>query len=204
MDTTSDTARDAPVDDRELVAAAQAGDAAAMTELLTRHYSYVDGLCHRILKNPHDAEDARQEALISATRYIATFKGGSAFRTWLHAITRNVCLNMLRANKKLPGYLVVVYDDDDVYDDSDDPPSRPGTFAEPDSVALRLEVDSALAALPENIHDAVVLRFVLDMDYARIADALGVPLGTVKTWLRRGRMQLMSMLGESFEGDRGV
>lgn len=199
MDTTSDAARDAPVDDRELVAAAQAGDAAAMTELLTRHYGYVDGLCRRILKNPHDAEDARQEALICATRYIATFKGGSAFRTWLHAITRNVCLNMRRANKKQPRYSI-----DDVFDDDNEPPNRPGAFADEDSVVQRQQIDSALAALPENVHDAVVLRFVFDMDYAQVAEELGVPLGTVKTWLRRGRMQLMSILGETREGGSGV
>jgi RNA polymerase sigma-70 factor (ECF subfamily) len=181
------------------VAAAQAGDAQAMTELLTRHYGYVDALCRRMLRSPHDAEDARQEALICATRYIATFNGLSAFRTWLHAITRNVCLNMLRANKKQPSYSV-----DDVFGDDNDPPNLPGAYADESSVAQRLQIDSALAALPENVHDAVVLRFVLDMDYAQIADVLGVPLGTVKTWLRRGRMQLMSLLGESYEGGSGV
>lgn len=199
MDSTTDTAPDAPVDDRELVSAAQAGDVAAMTELLARHYGYVDALCRRVLKSPHDAEDARQEALICATRYITTFNGNSAFRTWLHSITRNVCLNVLRANKKQPRYSF-----DDVFDDDNDLPRRPGAFADEDSTALRLDVESALAALPENVRDAVVLRFVFDMDYAQIADVLGVPLGTVKTWLRRGRIQLMSVLGETRGGGRGV
>jgi RNA polymerase sigma-70 factor (ECF subfamily) len=199
VDTTSDAAFDAQVDDRELVAAAQAGDSAAMTELLTRHYGYVYGLCRRILDNPHDAEDARQEALISATRYIATFNGQSAFRTWLHAITRNVCLNMLRARKKQPKHSI-----DDVFNDDNDPPNRPGSVADEHAVDQRMQIDSALAALPENIREVVVLRFIFDMDYAQIADELGMPLGTVKTWLRRGRMQLMSMLGESFEGGGGV
>ena len=91
-----------------------------------------------------------------------------------------------------------------MFDDDNDPPNRPGAFADEDSVTLRLEVDSALAALPENIRDAVVLRFVFDLDYAQIAEVLGVPLGTVKTWLRRGRMQMMSMLGESRERGGGV
>ncbi len=199
MDPTTDPVHNARIDDRDLVAAAQAGDAAAMTELLKRHYGYVDGLCRRLLQNPHDAEDARQEALICATRYIVTFKGQSAFRTWLHAITRNVCLNMRRAKNRQPSYSIV-----DVFDDDNDPPNRPGAFADEHSVTQRLDVESALAALPENVHDAVVLRFVLDMDYAQIADELGVPLGTVKTWLRRGRMQLMSLLGESREGGSGV
>ena len=199
MDTTTDKAHDAPVDDRELVAAAQTGDARAMTELLSRHFSYVDALCRRVLDNRHDAEDARQEALICATRYIATFNGKSAFRTWLHAITRNVCLNMVRANKRQPTSSA-----DDLFDDTNDLPNRPGAFADDNSVALRLEVDAALTSLPQNVREAIVLRFVFDMDYAQIADTLGVPLGTVKTWLRRGRLQLISMLGETREGGSGV
>lgn len=199
MDPTTDTVHDEPVDDRELVAAAQAGDAAAMTELLKRHYGYVDVLCRRMLDNRHDAEDARQEALICATRYIVSFNGQSAFRTWLHAITRNVCLNVRRAKKRQPKYSI-----DDVFDDDNEPANRPGAFADANSVDQRLQIDSALAALPENVRDVVVLRFVFDMDYAQIADELALPLGTVKTWLRRGRMQLMSMLGESREGGRGV
>lgn len=198
MDSTSNPTPEGPVDDRELVALAQAGDAAAMSVLLTRHYDYVHALCRRVLRNPHDAEDAGQEALISATRYIATFSGRSSFRTWLHAIARNVCLNMIRANARLPNRSV-----DDLAG-HDEPANAPGTIRDANSVADRLNIDAALAGLPKNLHDAVVLRFVLDMDYAQIADVLGVPLGTVKTWLRRGRIELQSALGETPQGARGV
>jgi RNA polymerase sigma-70 factor (ECF subfamily) len=199
VDTTSDPASAAQVEDHELVLRAQAGDAAAMAQLLARHYDYVRALCRRSLRNSQDAEDAAQEALFLATRNIATFSGRSAFRTWLHAITRNVCLNSIRANNKRR------HDDslDDLYED-EQPPNRRGAFRDADSVVDQLQIEAALAALPKNVHDAVVLRFVHDLEYSQIAEVLDVPLGTVKTWLRRGRAELMSTIGETAQGGRGV
>lgn len=197
MDTTSDPT--AAVEDHELVSRAQAGDSRAMAQLLARHFDYVHALCRRTLRNSQDAEDAAQEALFLATRNITAFSGRSAFRTWLHTITRNVCLNTIRANRKRR------YDDslDALYDD-EEPQNPRGAFRDADSVADRLEIDAALATLPKNVHDAVVLRFVHDLEYSQIAEVLDVPLGTVKTWLRRGRADLMSMIGESAERRRRV
>jgi RNA polymerase sigma factor (sigma-70 family) len=197
VDTTSDPSSAAQVEDHELVLRAQAGDAAAMAQLLARHFDYVQALCRRTLRNSHDAEDAAQEALFLATRNIATFSGRSAFRTWLHTITRNVCLNSIRANNKRRY-------DDSLDTEDEEPVSRRGAFRDADSVADQLEIEAALAALPKNVHDAVVLRFVHDLEYSQIAEVLDVPLGTVKTWLRRGRAELMSTIGESAEGGRGV
>jgi RNA polymerase sigma-70 factor (ECF subfamily) len=183
MDDTT-TAADAvgEVDDSVLVAAAQAGDAVAMNQLLGRHFNYVTALCRRMLKDQYRAEDARQDALFQAARRIATFDGRASFRTWLHAITRNVCLNEIRSQARRA---TVPIDDE----------SMPARVAH-DRIAERLDVESALAAVNPVFRDALVLWFMFDMSYNDISDILGVELNTVRSRLRRGKEELKQLLGE--------
>jgi RNA polymerase sigma-70 factor (ECF subfamily) len=175
------------VDDWQLVAAAQRGDAAAMEQLLARHFSYVDTLCRRMMRNSFDAEDARQDALFQAARRITTFDARSAFRTWLHTVTKNICLNKIRSQ---------VRDRQTPYGDvvGDIGPTNPTNPH--DRIAERLDVESALAAINPVFHDAVVLWFMFDFSYEQIADALGIPLNTVRSRLRRGRHELAQLLRE--------
>ncbi len=138
-------------------AARRAATLAAMEQLLARHFGYVNNLCKRILRDPIDAEDARQDALIQAARMIQTFDGRSAFRTWLHSLTRNVCLNAIRSasRRAIP---------------VDEPPEaklsvrtahggrRPtrGEVVDPhDRIAGRVDVDAALAAVTPAYQDAL-------------------------------------------------
>jgi RNA polymerase sigma-70 factor (ECF subfamily) len=185
VDTSGPDSGDA-VTDRVLVTHAQGGDQAAMTALLTRHFDYVHAVCRRILRDPGDAEDARQDALIRAARYIAQFDGRSEFRTWLHALTRNVCLNVIRAKSRVE---VPV-------DELPEPAAGGYQRGDQDAVATRLDVEAALAALPEAFRDTVVLRYLFDLDYAQIAQTLDIPINTVRTRLRRGRAELIRLLGE--------
>ena len=150
-------------DDDTLVAAAQAGDRAALDALLRRHYDRVHAVCRRIAGSSRDADDATQEAMISIVRGISRFDGRSAFSTWIYRIATNAALDELR--RRLEG------------------------------VVERLSIDDALAALPEDFRAAVVLRDVADLDYAEIAAVLGVPVGTVKSRIARGRGQLADVLG---------
>ena len=177
MDETSDA-----VDDLTLVAAAQAGNATAMNQLLGRHFNYVTALCRRMLGDQYRAEDARQDALFQAARRIATFDGRASFRTWLHAITRNTCLNEIRAHTRRS---TVPVDDDHV---------APRVVH--DRIAERLDVESALAAVNPLFRDALVLWFFCDMSYIDIAETLGIELNTVRSRLRRGKEELKGLLGE--------
>ncbi|MFF2027034.1 RNA polymerase sigma factor [Rhodococcus koreensis] len=187
MNDTSSALPGGPIADSELVARAQSGDARAMSQLLARHFDYVHILCRRMLRNPADAEDARQEALFQATRNIATFHGRCAFRTWLHTVTRNVCLNAIRSGTRR----------DIPVDEL--PPRRPSRRSPQDSVATRLDVEAALAAIPDPFRDPVVLRYLCDLDYAQIARVLGRELGTVRSQLHRGRSMLMALLDENVD-----
>jgi RNA polymerase sigma-70 factor (ECF subfamily) len=176
--------------DEELVLAAQRGDAAAMEELLRRHYDRVHAVCRRIAGVTRDADDAAQEAMIRIVRSLDRFDGRAAFGTWAYRIATNTALDELRKRRRRP-QLHLVADDDAPSAELVDPMADRTVEA----VGDRLAIDAALADLPEEFKVPVVMRDVGDLDYAEIAEALGVPIGTVKSRIARGRRMLVERLG---------
>jgi len=182
------------LDDHELVAAAQGGDRRALDTLLRNHYDRIHAVCRRIAGSTRDADDAAQEAMIGIVRGLPRFDGRAKFSTWAYRIATNAALDELRRRKRRPA-LAVVGDDD-----------RPLEVVDPlaertvEASVERLSIDAALDRLPEEFRVAVVLRDIADLDYAEIAAALDVPVGTVKSRIARGRAQLVAMLGNHDEG----
>lgn len=168
-------------DDATLARAAAGGDRDALEALLARHVDRVYAVCRRIL-GPDDAMDAAQEALCSVTRAIGRWDERAAFTTWLHRVAVNAALDEARRRARRP-----------VTSASPPEPVAPGPG--PDAVADRLDIDAALAELPEEFRVAVVLRDLCDLDYARIAEVLDVPPGTVRSRIARGRAALADRLG---------
>jgi RNA polymerase sigma-70 factor, ECF subfamily len=134
--------------------------------------------------NDADAADATQEALLAIVRGLPRFDGRSSFRTWSYRVAVNACLDELRRRKRRP---TTGLPDLERFD-------RPSYGSGPDDVASRLELDAALAALPDDFRAAVVLRDVADLDYAEIAEVLQIPAGTVRSRIARGRMALARTL----------
>ncbi len=95
-------------DEARLIAAARAGDSAALSELLSAHYDRMHSLCRRMVGEA-DADDATQDAMVAVVRAIARFDGRSALGTWLYRITSNTCLDELRRRRRRPA---VGYTDD--------------------------------------------------------------------------------------------
>ena len=178
-----------PADDTQLVTSAQAGDRVALDGLLRLHYDRVHAVCRRIVGTPHDADDAAQEAMIRIVKGLRTFDGRSSFATWAYRIASNTALDELRKRRRRP-MLHVVGDDGEVPEVVDRMAER-----RVDSVADRLSIDDAIARLPDDFRAAVVLRDVADLDYSEIAEVLGVPIGTVKSRIARGRSLLADHLG---------
>jgi RNA polymerase sigma-70 factor (ECF subfamily) len=166
------------------VADAKRGDRAALEALLRRHHDRVAALCTRLC-GPSDAPDATQEALLAVVRGLRRFDGHAAFTTWLYRVTTNACLDELRRRRRrpLPGL------------EDDRPLDGPGAGPDPAGpVAARVDVDAALAKLAPEFRAAVVLRDLCGLDYAEIADVLGIPPGTVRSRIARGRGQLADLL----------
>src|SRR5918995_1967322 len=186
------------IDDVDLVRAAQRGDRAALDKLLRRHFDRIHAVCRRIAGSTRDADDAAQEAMIRIVRALDRFDGRASFSTWSYRIATNAALDELRKRSRRP-QLQVVRDDSErtaaVSDPVDDLAQR-----RVEGVVDRLAIDAALAELPEEFRVPVVMRDVGDLDYAEIAEALSVPIGTVKSRIARGRRMLLERLGNRDTG----
>jgi RNA polymerase sigma-70 factor, ECF subfamily len=192
----STTVRPRPTDDGDdltLVARAQGGDRRAMDTLLRRHADRIHAICRRITGNEADAADATQEAMIAIVRGLAKFDGRSAFGTWAYRVASNASLDELRRRRRRP-VAASGSDDERTTPDRIEATIDPGAHARIDAVAEHEALDAALRRLPEEFRVPLVLRDVGDLDYAEIAETLGVPLGTVKSRIARGRAALAEIL----------
>jgi RNA polymerase sigma-70 factor, ECF subfamily len=178
---------DAP--DAELVRRFVAGDAAAFVTLVERHERRIYSVCLRVLGNAEDAADATQDTLLSVVRKLDGFRGEAAFTTWLHRIALNVCFDHLRRAQRQPT-LQRVIDDDLPGLELGDPVADHA-----DAVADERDIAAALAMVPEDFRVAIVLADVQDLPYEEIAKLLGLPVGTVKSRVHRGRLALARALG---------
>jgi RNA polymerase sigma-70 factor (ECF subfamily) len=166
-----------------LIQRAKRGDSVATDALLRLHYDSVRAVCHRIVVNKADAEDATQHALISIVRALPGFDGRAKFSTWVYRIATNAALDEVRRIRRRPT-----------------PTDIDATFVLPvadatGAVEAQMDVAQALALLPEEYRTTLVLRHVADLDYEEIAEIQGVPVGTVRSRLARGRTQLANILG---------
>jgi RNA polymerase sigma-70 factor (ECF subfamily) len=168
------------------VAAAQAGDRAALDALLRRHYDRVFSICRRLAGNQADAADATQEAMIALVRGLPRYDGRAAFTTWAYRVATNACLDELRRRSRRPDPGLPDVEHEVVG-------GRPGVDQ---TVADRLTVDDALGTLAPEFRAPVVLRDVLGMDYAEIAEVLELPPGTVRSRIARGRAAMAKALGD--------
>ena len=170
-----------------MVAAAQAGDRGALEDLLRRHHDRLYAVCYRLTGNEADAADATQEALIAVVRGLPRFDGRSRFGTWAYRVAVNASLDELRRRRQRPEPRL-----------EEEGPAvwaggSPGEVG-PEDVPDRLDIDNALRKLPADFRAAVVLRDLCGLDYAEIADVLGVPAGTVRSRTSRGRAALVPLL----------
>jgi len=172
--------------DSELVESAMAGDSRAIEEILRRHQPRLRAVCRRILNNDADADDATQNALIAIVRSLSSFDGRSAFSTWTYRIATNAALDEARRRQRRPSIGREELDTTRIVDLSSD-----RVFAALDE---RDALEKALSTVPEDFRVAVVLRDVADLDYEQIAQVLGIPIGTVRSRIARGRAHLADVL----------
>ncbi|HEY5855246.1 MAG TPA: RNA polymerase sigma factor SigM [Aldersonia sp.] len=170
--------------DLALLRAHVAGDSYAFRELVLRHRDHLWQVALRTSYTREDADDALQEALLSAHRTAANFRADAAVRSWLHRIVVNACLDRIRRNKARPSVSLSA-------DDAVEPRDQHDHIAD---FELSHVVRSALFSLPPDQRAALVAVFVEGLPVAEAAQRLGVPVGTVKSRCARGRRKLATTL----------
>lgn len=155
-----------------------------MEILLRRHYPRVYAVCRRLAGNDADAADAAQEALIAISRGLKRFDARSSFTTWSYRVATNACLDELRRRQRRQAEPLP----DQLGGGRDDPVGE--------RISTRLDLDAALAGVPEEFRVPVVLRDQAGLSYDEIAEVLSIPPGTVRSRIARGRARLVEMLGE--------
>lgn len=179
--------------EEELIRRAQAGDDGAFEQLVLAHQNQVYTLCLRLCCNEADALDLSQEAFIRAWRGLGEYRFGAAFSTWLYRLTRNVCIDFLRKQKRNQTVPLSVSDEEGEYD-----LPLPAQSGEPEQtlfVSERREalLDAMRALSPEH-REILTLRVLEDMPYEQIAEILHIRVGTVKSRLARARISLRNAL----------
>jgi RNA polymerase sigma-70 factor (ECF subfamily) len=174
-------------DDAARLSAAKDGDLDAFEALVRAHTGAVYAHALRFFGDPTVAEDIAQEGWIKVYRSLATFDERARFSTWLYRVTRNTCLDTVRAGKHRPVPVEVF-----------DTIALPGDLA--DEVALTTSVEAAMATLQPEDRDAFSAVALFGLSYAEAASQLGVPTGTVKSRVFRARRSLAHALGMSAGG----
>jgi RNA polymerase sigma-70 factor (ECF subfamily) len=175
------------VTDLQLVERVQQGDKAAFDLLVRKYQHKVLKLVGRFVNDSAEAEDVAQEAFLKAYRALRSFRGDSAFYTWLYRIAINTAKNALVSNRRRPVDFNLDMQDPDQYERQ----NRLREIDSPDRLLLTEEirdtVQRAIAQLPEDLRTAIVLRELEGLSYEEIAEAMDCPVGTVRSRIFRAR-----------------
>jgi RNA polymerase sigma-70 factor (ECF subfamily) len=180
----------------DLAARCLAGDAQAWEQLAKSQHRRIYGICYRFTGSQSDAEDLAQEAFLKMYRNLASFdpdKGG--FTTWLTTLTRNLLVDNYRRSR-------LERASDSLDEGEEDGPTKAERLTDGGKnqehhvagLELRAQIQEALKQVSPDLREAVILRDLEDMDYKEIAEILGVPQGTVKSRISRGRSELARLL----------
>jgi RNA polymerase sigma-70 factor (ECF subfamily) len=186
--------------DPELVRRCLAGENSAWEALLRTHTRKIFNLCYRFTGRPAEAEDLTQEVFIKIFQTLKTYDAAQgAFSTWLARVARNHLVDHYRRTKK---DRVTASLEDELGGLEEEPSPTVEPVAQVESRERQELLQRALDRLSPDLREAVVLRDLQDLDYDEIAQVLGVPGGTVKSRINRGRLELARVI-KRMEGMRG-
>jgi RNA polymerase sigma-70 factor (ECF subfamily) len=172
------------VEPGDLVARCQAGDVEAFEALYRQHAARIYSLACRMAGSPEDGEDLLQEIFLQAHRKLGSFKGDSAIGTWLYRLALNHCLDYVRSRQAKMSKLTETLDADVSFEPT----------ARRETPIARMDLERAVARLPEGCREAFVLHDVEGFDHKEVGRLLGIAEGTSKSQVFKARMKLRSML----------
>ena len=168
--------------DLALVERTRGGDVEAFSELVRRHERIVFNLAYRFMRDNALAEDMAQEAFLKAFRLLHGFRGDCSFSTWLYRVTSSVCLTELHRRKRRGEVELTPSHEDEA-----------ATAPEEASDMPEL-VRRCVTRLPERYATIVTLYYLREVPYEDIAETMRIPMGTLKTWMHRARLQLRKIV----------
>jgi RNA polymerase sigma-70 factor (ECF subfamily) len=182
-------------DDLLIVQRVQAGDKLAFNLLVSKYHRRVGRLLTRMVRNQEDIEDVVQETFIKAYRAIGNFRGDSAFYTWIYRIAINTAKNLLVTQGRRPSTLKESNDgDSETFEDN----AALSNIDTPESLYQTKQigeaVNEAMAALPEELRSAIVMREIDGLSYEEIAAAMDCPIGTVRSRIFRARESIAAKI----------
>lgn len=186
-----------PDTDNQLVERVLQNDSRAFTLLVLRYQHKVLGLISRFVKDPHEAEDVAQEAFLKAYRALPSFRGDSAFYTWLYRIAVNTAKNYLVSRGRRPPSTDVDMDDAELIDDTStlrDVETPDATMEKED---LQRIINRAIDNLPEELRTAFTLREFSGLSYEDITEIMDCPVGTVRSRIFRAREAIDKCIKEA-------
>ena len=183
------------MEEQDWIRQAQHGDINAFNELVLSHQDQAYHLAYRMLHDDAAAQDAVQEAFISAYQHIRSFRGGS-FKAWMFRIVKNKCLDQLRVNKRKPSQPLTATNAEG--DEWEDPIWLEDDKQLPEQEILQKEVAAAIQQcidqLPEQFRLTVILVDVQGLNYKQAAKIASAPVGTIRSRLARARVKIQSCL----------
>jgi RNA polymerase sigma-70 factor (ECF subfamily) len=181
--------------DQQLVLRAQGGDKRAFELLVIKYQRKLGRLLSRFVRDPAEVEDVAQEAFIKAYRALPTFRGDSAFYTWLYRIAINTAKNYLVAmGRRAPTTTGVDIDEAENFEDADQLRDTNTPETEFEGKEIAGAVNKAMDALPEDLRTAITLREIEGLSYEEIANVMNCPIGTVRSRIFRARESIAAEL----------
>ena len=168
--------------DLALVQRTRAGEVEAFSELVRRHERIVFNLAYRFMRDNALAEDMAQESFLKAFRLLHGFRGDSSFSTWLYRVTSSVCLTELSRRKRRGEVELTPSHEDAAATDPEETSDMPEL------------VRRCVTQLPDRYATIVSLYYLQEVPYEDIAETMRIPMGTLKTWMHRARLQLRKIV----------
>ena len=186
----ADSAAAQPATPDSLIEQCLAGDQIAWEQIVRQNWRKVFNVAYKFVGKHDEAEDLTQDIFLKIFKALKTFDRRANFQTWIISISRNLCIDHYRSVRKERQTIARDVDSSELQ------PATPdrGPYAQAEHQDLRAQLRLALETLPVTLRTAVVLRDLQELSYQEIADRLGLPEGTVKSRINRGRIELAHQL----------